>query len=119
MTEYRPNDPLLAQYGVRPARQCQACGKIIDAEAVVCTGCGVMQPAARALDSDKKVLPVFLLAMLLGPFGAHRFYVGKTGTALLQLFTLGGLGLWTLYDIVLIVTGNFRDKEGERIVDWT
>ena len=60
-----------------------------------------------------------LLALLLGPFGAHRFYVGKTGTALLQLFTLGGLGLWTLYDIVMIITGNFTDKDGEKITEWT
>jgi hypothetical protein len=109
----------MSQYALRPTRICHACGKLIDAEAVVCTGCGVMQPAARALDTDKKVLPAFLLAMILGPFGAHRFYVGKTGTALLQLVTLGGLGLWTLYDIVMIVTGNFRDKDGEKLTEWT
>lgn len=109
----------MPDYGMRPLTLCHACGRTIDAEAVVCTGCGVMQPAARALDSEKKLLPALLLVLLLGPFGAHRFYVGKTGTALLQLFTLGGLGLWTLYDIVMIVTGNFRDKEGEQLTQWT
>ena len=78
-----------------------------------------MQPAARALDGEKKLLPVFLLAFLLGPFGAHRFFVGKTGTALLQLFTLGGLGLWVLFDLIVIITGNFTDKDGHKITEWT
>ena len=50
--------------------------------------------AAAAATSDKIILPAFLLAFFFGVFGAHRFYVGKTGTAILQLFTLGGLGIW-------------------------
>jgi len=108
----------MSQYSVRPIVPCHACGKVIDAEAVVCTGCGVMQPAARNLDG-KRILPAFLLAMILGPFGAHRFYVGKIGTGILQLVTLGGLGMWTLYDIVMIVTGNFKDKEGHALTEWT
>lgn len=109
----------MPDFAVRPTIQCHACGRAIDAEAVVCTGCGVMQPAAKALDADRKILPVFLLAFLLGPFGAHRFFVGKLGTGLLMLFTLGGLGLWVLVDLVLIITGNFSDKEGNRITEWT
>ena len=82
-------------------------------------GCGVMQPAARALDADRTVLPVFLLCLLLGPFGVHRFFVGKVGTGLLQLVTLVGLGIWVLVDLVMIVTGNFRDKEGNKLTEWT
>jgi TM2 domain-containing membrane protein YozV len=105
-------------YAVRPMTLCHACGRTIDAEAVVCTGCGVMQPAARALD-ERKILPVFLLAFLLGPFGVHRFYVGKIGTGLLQLVTLGGLGIWVLVDLVMIITGHFTDKEGIEITEWT
>jgi TM2 domain-containing membrane protein YozV len=98
---------------------CYACGKTIDAEAVVCTGCGVMQPAASRLDADKRLLPVFLLCFLLGPFGAHRFFVGKTGTAILQLCTFGGLGLWVLVDLIMIITGNFTAKDGHKITEWT
>ena len=108
----------MSQYAVRPSVQCHACGKVIDAEAVVCTGCGVMQPAAKVLD-ERKILPVFLLAFLFGVFGVHRFYVGKIGTGLLQLVTIGGLGIWVLVDLVMIITGNFRDKDGERITEWT
>jgi TM2 domain-containing membrane protein YozV len=40
----------------------------------------------------------WLLLTFLGPFGVHRFYMGKWGTGLLYLFTLGLLGLGVLYD---------------------
>ena len=62
--------------------------------------------------SEKGFVPALLLCLFLGGFGLHRFYVGKIGTAILMLFTLGGLGIWTLIDIVMIVVGSFRDKQG-------
>jgi TM2 domain-containing membrane protein YozV len=58
------------------------------------------------------------LAALLGPFGAHRFYVGKTGTGLLMLCTLGGAGVWYLYDLILVVGGSFRDSENQLVTQW-
>jgi TM2 domain-containing protein len=58
------------------------------------------------------------LSVVLGFIGAHRFYVGKVGTAILQLCTLGGLGLWWLYDIILIATGEFTDKRGRLVLKW-
>jgi TM2 domain-containing membrane protein YozV len=69
--------------------------------------------------SDKRILPAFILCFVLGVFGAHRFYVGKTMSGILQLLTLGGLGLWTLSDKLMIVIGNFTDDEGHRITEWT
>lgn len=45
--------------------------------------------------------------------------MGKVGTGLLQLATLGGLGVWALIDFVMIVVGSFRDKRGNRITEWT
>lgn len=60
----------------------------------------------------------FVLAFFLGVFGAHRFYVGKTGTALLQLCTLGGLGIWWLIDVIVVGWGSFRDAEGRLISSW-
>jgi TM2 domain-containing membrane protein YozV len=51
-------------------------------------------------------------------FGAHRFYVGKTGTGLLWLFTLGFLGIGVVYDIIFIATGEFRDDSERRVVRW-
>lgn len=59
-----------------------------------------------------------LLAGFLGVFGAHRFYVGKTNTAVLQLITLGGLGLWWLADLIMIGAGAFRDSEGRLVSSW-
>jgi len=59
-----------------------------------------------------------VLAIFLGVFGAHRFYVGKVGSGLFQLFTLGGLGMWWLYDTILIASGSFRDREGRLVSAW-
>lgn len=65
--------------------------------------------------SDKGFVPTALLCFFLGVFGVHRFYVGKIGTGVLQLITLGGLGIWALVDLVMIIVGNFKDKEGRLI----
>lgn len=58
------------------------------------------------------------LAALLGPFGAHRFYVGKTGSGALMAVTLGGLGVWWLYDLIVVAAGDFRDAGGRRVSRW-
>lgn len=59
-----------------------------------------------------------VLAGLLGCFGAHRFYTGRTASAVAQLSTLGGLGLWMIYDAIMIAGGEFRDAEGRRLTYW-
>ena len=68
--------------------------------------------------SDKIILPAFLLAFFFGVFGAHRFYVGKIGTAIAQLFTLGGLGIWSTIDWILILCKVFTDADGKRLTNW-
>jgi TM2 domain-containing membrane protein YozV len=70
-------------------------------------------------ESEKRLLPVFLLCFIFGFLGAHRFYVGKMGTGFLMLITLGGLGIWALIDLVIIIVGGFTDNEGNKITQWT
>jgi TM2 domain-containing membrane protein YozV len=58
------------------------------------------------------------LATILGPFGGHRFYVGKTGTGVLMALTLGGAGLWWIYDLILVASGSFRDVNDRLVTRW-
>jgi TM2 domain-containing membrane protein YozV len=69
--------------------------------------------------TDKRILPAAILCFFFGIFGAHRFYVGKTGTAIFMILTLGGLGIWAVIDFILIVVGAFKDDEGVKITAWT
>ncbi|MEI8365008.1 MAG: TM2 domain-containing protein [Parachlamydiaceae bacterium] len=69
----------------------------------------VMQEITK---SDKSFVATLLFCLLLGAFGVHRFYVGKVGTGILMLLTLGGLGIWNLIDFILICCVRFRDKQG-------
>jgi len=59
-----------------------------------------------------------VLAFFGGFFGLHRFYVEKPRTAIAMLLTLGGCGVWYLYDLVLIAAGEFRDSEDLPLRRW-
>ncbi|MCI2424675.1 TM2 domain-containing protein [Candidatus Acetothermia bacterium] len=69
--------------------------------------------------SEKKRLVAFLLCLFLGVLGFHRFYVGKIGTGILWLLTAGVFGIGALVDLVMIILGSFKDKDGRPLVDWT
>jgi TM2 domain-containing membrane protein YozV len=66
-------------------------------------------------DSDKGFVPTLLLCLFFGVFGVHRFYVGKIGTGILQLVTMGGLGIWAMIDLIMIVVSSFKDADGKTI----
>ena len=67
--------------------------------------------------TQKSWLVTLLLCLFVGTLGVHRFYVGKIGTGILQLFTLGGFGIWTLIDFILIACKKFTDVNGDLILD--
>lgn len=53
-----------------------------------------------------------------GIFGLHRFYVDKPKTAVAMILTFGGMGVWWLYDLVLIGAGEFRDSDELPVREW-
>ena len=69
------------------------------------------------MNSEKNWLTTLLLCILLGNFGVHRFYAGKIGTGILMLLTCGGCGIWTIVDLIMLIMGNFTDKDGNAIVN--
>ncbi|MFC2067416.1 TM2 domain-containing protein [Chloroflexota bacterium] len=68
--------------------------------------------------SSKSRLAVTLFAFFLGELGIHRFYLGKIGTAILMILTVGGLGIRALVDFIMAVAGVMKDKEGKLIKNW-
>jgi hypothetical protein len=71
-----------------------------------------------AVLSPKSRLAVTLLAFFLGELGVHRFYIGKVGTGLAMLFTLGGLGIWAFIDFILAAAGSLKDSNDLPIKKW-
>lgn len=67
-------------------------------------------------EKKKTYLATLLLCFFLGHLGIHRFYIGKVGTGLLMLLTVGGLGIWYLADLTMIILGKFKTKEGISVV---
>ena len=68
--------------------------------------------------SEKSRIVALLLCFFLGGLSVHRFYVGKIGTGVVQILTLGGLGVWVLIDFIMIIMGSFTDKNGLAIKNW-
>ena len=114
--------------GARPlvgSSFCHACGAETNPLAEICIKCGVrlsqaevpagdISPKSRLVTTLLCALPAFFFSIA----GIHRFYLGKIGTGIAMLLTLGGLGIWTLIDFIIVVTGNMKDKEGKLIKNW-
>jgi hypothetical protein len=109
---------------------CANCGAEIDDKAVVCVKCGVATtvkqqsaPTSTATSTPFGEAPVgrfdwlttLLLCFFVGGFGVHSFYTKKTGIGVAQLLTLGGCGIWTLIDFIMILMGSYRDGNGNEL----
>jgi TM2 domain len=69
--------------------------------------------SAPAGEQPKDFLVALLLSIFVGSLGIDRFYLGYIGLGILKLVTLGGCGVWTLIDIVLIATHKLPDAKGQ------
>jgi len=121
---------------------CSKCGAQIGEGYTFCTKCGARVVQAAGKDillakediSPKSRLATTLLAFFLGSLGAHRFYIGKTGTAVTMLvLTVVGIittfvvigfvflavtGIWAFIDFIIAVAGSMKDNEGKAIKNW-
>lgn len=110
---------------------CKKCGKEIPDDAKSCELCGeIVRNSIENQEEPKIVInnvntvsggidypykgkwAAFILCLLLGFFGVHRFYVGKVGTGIIWLLTFGFYGIGWIVDLIMILTGSFRDKAG-------
>lgn len=72
----------------------------------------------KSLKSKKLRLSALLLAIFLGELGIHRFYVKKIGTGILWFLTFGCFGIGWLVDLIMIISGEFKTKDGQLILKW-
>ena len=74
---------------------------------------GQKKLARTNASEGKSQVVALILVLLVGALGIHRFYLGYTWQGVVQLLTLGGLGVWALIDLIRIITGDLKPKDGE------
>ena len=102
------------------ANYCHNCGNALQPDATACMSCGVANIPADA----KSKIGAGVMALLVGSFGVHNFYLGYTGKAVTQLvltlvgivlccigigiFLVIGVWIWTIVEGILILTGKIN-----------
>ena len=98
---------------------CRYCGEHIQDTAPQCQHCDSEQhlPSAFGGVPKKNAQGVFafIYCLFLGVFGVHRFVYGRKRSGTLMLFTLGGVGIWWLADLISILAGKFEDADGNTL----
>jgi TM2 domain-containing membrane protein YozV len=75
-------------------------------------------PGQYGAEPQKSFLVTWLFSLLLGSLGVDRFYLGKIGTGIAKLLTLGGLGIWSLVDLIVTLAGKQTDKNGRPLAGY-
>ena len=115
---------------------CRKCGKEIADDSAFCPHCGTSAHSSSEQQTRQPVVVnvvnnnsnqninggfgytpksrwgAFFLCLFLGEIGAHRFYVGKIGTGIIWLLTVGFFGIGWLIDLLRLLIGSFKDKDG-------
>ena len=118
---------------------CTNCGVILEDNAVFCTNCGhrvketgnggknfvneVNTGYQKIMSAPKSKMVAGILAVVLGTWGIHDFYLGYTRKGvthlLMYVFFLGWLsGIWALIEALYIFTGRTAtDADGVALTD--
>lgn len=75
-----------------------------------------MEENQKDLKINEDYLITLILCFFLGALGAHRFYNKKMLSGILQLITLGGLGIWAIIDLILILLKKFKINSDRNII---
>lgn len=63
----------------------------------------------------KSYVVTLLLALFFGALGVHRFYTGRVLSGIAQLLTMGGFGVWTFIDIIMLTLGKFKAANDQEL----
>ena len=105
---------------------CPHCGAPVQPDSSFCPNCGKQlqaQPEYGSAYNDYQTvkekedrwLIALVLCVVLGGLGIHRFYTGNTTSGIIMLLTLGGCGIWTLIDLIMIACNTYVDGNGQTL----
>ncbi len=96
---------------------CIQCGGKFDDDLRACPFCGEYAEVETTkhdhdIVGDRSWIATLLLCFFFGFLGIHRFYTGNVVIGLIQMFSVGGCGLWAIIDFFMILFNSYRDANG-------